>query len=115
MTILCVLSSLKNFASVAILSFGRHLSPGNTIQHDLLPGLASGRPEQDQHGHGEGLEVVVPVDIRVLINGDPPHHLHSHCAVDEEDQSDQEHDPGKGFERFHKCPQKCSDVFILVE
>ena len=45
------------------------------VQHDLLPGLSCGRPEEDEEGLGEGLEVVVPVYCSPLLQGDLPKHL----------------------------------------
>ena len=39
-------------------------------QHDLLPGLARRRAEEDEEGLKERLEVVVPVDVRALLRRD---------------------------------------------
>ncbi len=44
-------------------------------QHDLLPGLARGRSEEDQQSLRKRLEVVVPVDVRPLLRCDLAEHL----------------------------------------
>ena len=67
-------------------------------EHDLLPSLAGGRTEQDEESPGERLEVVVPVDVRVLISDNPAEHLHPNNAIDEEYEGNEEADPGKGLE-----------------
>ena len=38
----------------------------------------------------------LPVHIGILhvLDSNPAHHLHPHCAVDEEDEGNQQHDPG---------------------
>ena len=84
-------------------------------EHDLLPSLAGCRPEEDQQRPEERLEVVVPVDVRVVVLGDPAEHLHPDDAVDEEDEGDEEADPGEGLEGLEKGPEKGSDAFVFVE
>ena len=44
-----------------------HVWMFSTRQHDLLPGLASGGPEEHEEGLRERLEVVVPVDVAALL------------------------------------------------
>ena len=39
----------------------------------------------------------VYVGLADVLDGDSAHHLHTHSAVDEEDQTDQEHDPRQGL------------------
>ena len=39
------------------------------------PHLSAHSPEEEQHSLGEGLEVVVPVDLCRVIQGDFPEHL----------------------------------------
>ena len=58
-----------------------HVGRADTREHDLLPGFTSGRPEQDEQGPEERLEVVVPVDVRVVVLGNPAEHLHPDDAV----------------------------------
>lgn len=55
----------------------------------------SALPEEDEHRHREGVEVVVAVDLRVVVQGDLAEHLHSDYRVDEEQQDDEERDVGK--------------------
>ena len=45
------------------------------------------------------------MDVRVLLDGDTSHHLHGHGAVDEEDQTNQQHDPGQGLEGLGERPE----------
>ena len=92
-----------------------HVGRADTRQHDLLPRFTSGRPEQDEQGPEERLEVVVPVDVRVVVLGDPAEHLHPHDAVDEEDEGDEQADPGQGLEGLEECPEESSDSFIFVQ
>ena len=51
------------------------LGLAGAVQHDLLPGLPGGRPEEDQQRLGEGLEVVVPVYGGAFLQGDLAEHL----------------------------------------
>ena len=80
-----------------------------------MPGFTSGRPEQDEQGPEERLEVVVPVDVRVVVLGDPAEHLHPDDAVDEEDEGDEQADPGQGLEGLEEGPEESSDPFIFVQ
>ena len=84
-------------------------------QHDLLPGLSCGAPEQEQHGPAKGLEVVVPVHVGVVVQGNPTKDLHSHHAVDEEYECDEDGDPGQGLERLEEGPEESSDSLVFVE
>ena len=92
-----------------------HVGRADTREHDLLPRFTSGRPEQDEQGPEERLEVVVPVDVRVVVLGDPAEHLHPDDAVDEEDERDQDGDPGKSLEWLEEGPEQSSDSFIFVK
>ena len=92
-----------------------HVGRADTREHDLLPGFTSGRPEQDEQGPEERLEVVVPVDVRVVVLGDPAEHLHPDNAVDEEDEGDEQADPGQGLEGFDKSPEQCPYSLSLGE
>ena len=83
-------------------------------QHDLLPGLSCGAPEQEQHGPAKGLEVVVPVHVGVVVQSNPTEDLHAHHAVDEEDEGDEDGDPGQGLEGLEEGPEESSDSFIFV-
>ena len=47
----------------------------DAVEHDLLPRLPCGRPEEDQQRLGEGLEVVVPVYGGAFLQGDLTEHL----------------------------------------
>ena len=47
----------------------------DAVEHDLLPRLPGGRPEEHQQRLEEGLEVVVPVDGGPLLQGDLAEHL----------------------------------------
>ena len=87
----------------------------DTGQHDLLPGLARAAAEEQQHGPAEGLEVVVPVHVGVVVQGNPTKDLHSHHAVDEEYECDEDGDPGQGLEGLEESPQQGSDAFVFVE
>ena len=80
-----------------------------------MPRFTSGRTEQDEQGPEERLEVVVPVDVRVVVLGDPAEHLHADDAVDEEDEGDEQADPGQGLEGLEEGPEQGSDAFVLVE
>ena len=80
-----------------------------------MPSFTSGRPEQDEQGPEERLEVVVPVDVRVVVLGDPAEHLHPDNAVDEEDEGDEQANPGEGLEGLEECPEEGSDALVLVE
>ena len=84
-------------------------------QHDLLPGLSCGAPEQEQHGPAKGLEVVVPVHVGVVVQGNPTKDLHSHHAVDEEYECDEDGDPGQGLEGLEEGPEESSDSLVFVE
>ena len=44
------------------------------------------------------------VGLADVLDGDSTHHLHSHGSVDEEDQTDQEHDPRQGLEKMRNKP-----------
>ena len=70
----------------------------DAAEHDLLPGLPRGRPEEDQQGPEECLEVVIPVYVRVFVLDNSTKHLHPHHSVDEEDESDEETDPRESLE-----------------
>ena len=83
-------------------------------QHDLLPGLSGGAPEQEEHGPAEGLEVVVPVHVGVVVQGNPTKDLHPDHAVDEEDKGDEDGDPGQGLEGLEEGPEESSDALIFV-
>jgi len=87
----------------------------DTAQHDLLPGLSRGRPEQDQEGLGEGLEVVVPVDVGPLLRRNLAEHLHADDAVDEEDESYEDGYPGQGLEGFDEGPEEGPDALALAQ
>ena len=100
-----------SFTHVFITSHVRMFDHG---EHDLLPRLSGGAPEQQQHGPAEGLEVVVPVHVGVVVQGNPPEDLHPHHAVDEEDEGDEDGDPGQGLERLEEGPEESSDSFIFV-
>ena len=80
-----------------------------------MPRFTSGRPEQDEQGPEERLEVVVPVDVRVVVLGDPAEHLHPHDAVDEEDEGDEQADPGQGLEGLEEGPEQGPDTLVFVE
>ena len=84
-------------------------------QHDLLPGLSRGAPEQEQHGPAERLEVVVPVHVGVVVQGNPTKDLHPNHAVDEEDEGDEDGDPGQSLEGLKEGPEKSSDPLVLVQ
>ena len=84
-------------------------------QHDLLPRLSSRAPEEEQHGPAEGLEVVVPVHVGVVVQGNPTKDLHPDHAVDEEDKGDEDGDPGQGLEGLEEGPEESSDSFIFVQ
>ena len=92
-----------------------HVGRADTRQHDLLPRFTSGRTEQDEQGPEERLEVVVPVDVRVVVLGDPAEHLHPDDAVDEEDEGDEQANPGQGLEGLEEGPEQGSDAFVFVE
>ena len=47
----------------------------DAVEHDLLPRLPGGRPEEHQQRLEEGLEVVVPVDGGPLLQRDLAEHL----------------------------------------
>lgn len=47
----------------------------STGQHDLLPGLSGGGAEEHEECLGEGLEVVVAVDVGVVVLGNFAEHL----------------------------------------
>jgi len=47
-----------------------------------------GTPEEQYHGVEEGLEVVVPIDLRCLVQLDVAEDLHTHDGVDEEQHAD---------------------------
>ena len=49
----------------------------DAVEHDLLPRLPGGRPEEHQQRLEEGLEVVVPVDGGPLLQRDLAEHLKS--------------------------------------
>ena len=93
----------------------KHVRMLDTGQHDLLPGLARAAAEEQQHGPAEALEVVVAVDVGLVVQRDPPEHLHPDHAVDEEDEGDEDGDPGQGLEGLEECPEESSDSFILVQ
>ena len=84
-------------------------------QHDLLPRLSSRAPEEEQHGPAEGLEVVVPVHVGVVVQGNPTKDLHPDHAVDEEDKGDEDGDPGQSLEGLKEGPEKSSDPLVLVQ
>ena len=100
------------FTHVLVTSHVRVFDHG---EHDLLPGLSGGAPEQQQHGPAEGLEVVVPVHVRVVVQSDPAEDLHPHHAVDEEDEGDEDGDPGQGLEGLEEGPEEGADALVLVE
>ena len=122
-----VISVLNNWASSTHVFITSHIRVFDHGQHDLLPGLSRGGPEEDQEGLGEGLEVIVPVYGRPFLQGDlakhlhrgprsehdqwqsgAQTHLHSYNSVDEEDEYDEESHPGKGLEGFDKSPEQGS-------
>ena len=84
-------------------------------QHDLLPGLACGAAEQQEHGPAETLEVVVAMNVGVIIQGDPAEDLHPNHAVDEEHEGDEDSDPGQGLEGLEEGPEQGPDSLVLVE
>ena len=45
------------------------LGLAGAVQHDLLPRLASRRPEQDQQRLGEGLEMIVTMNGGPFLQG----------------------------------------------
>ena len=100
------------FTHVLVTSHVRVFDHG---EHDLLPGLSGGAPEQQQHGPAEGLEVVVPVHVRVVVQSNSAEDLHPHHAVDEEDEGDEDGDPGQGLEGLEEGPEESSDSFIFVQ
>ena len=83
-------------------------------QHDLLPGLSSGWPEQHQQGLGEGLEVVVPVDVGALLRSNLAKDLHSNHTINEEDQGNQDGYPRKSLEGLDERPEECPDTLSLA-
>ena len=84
-------------------------------QHDLLPGLAGGAAEQQEHGPAEALEVVVAMNVGVVIEGDPAEDLHPDHAVDEEHEGDEDGDPGQGLEGLEEGPEQGPDPLVLVQ
>ena len=93
----------------------KHVRMLDTGQHDLLPGLARAAAEEQQHGPAEALEVVVAVDVGLVVQRDPPEHLHPHHAVDEEDEGDEDRDPGQRLEGLEEGPEEGADALVLVE
>ena len=92
-----------------------HILMFDAGQHDLLPGLACGAPEQQEHGPAETLEVVVAMNVGVIIQRDPAEDLHPHHAVDEEHEGDKDGDPGQGLEGLEEGPEQGPDALVLVE
>ena len=51
------------------------------------------KPEENEHGEGEGLEVVVPMNVGVIVLSNTAKDLHPHHSINEEDECNEEADP----------------------
>ena len=53
--------------------------------------------------------------VGVVVQGNPTKDLHSHHAVDEEYECDEDGDPGQGLEGLEEGPEQGPDALVFVE
>ena len=131
-----------------LFTFSSHLTSGDLIQDNMISCQASPvddldtrivivslgqgykEPEEEEKCPGEGLEIIVSMDVGLVVFSNSPKDLmswlemkytntttclHSNNSINEENECNEKTDPGESLERLYKSPEQGSDSFLFVQ